>query len=192
MSAIGIYGGTFDPIHLGHLITAQFVKELRGLEKIIFVPAYISPFKKEIKTTGPEHRLEMIRLSIDKKNYFEVSDFEIKNKNLSYTIDTVRFFKRKYDQIELIIGLDNLFEFHKWKKPDEILKLARLIVMKRRTEEKPKSKNEFYNKAVFIDTPLIEINSTEIRERIMDNLPVDFLLTPEVKQYIQKLNLYKD
>lgn len=192
MNAIGIYGGTFDPIHLGHLITAQFVKELRGLEKIIFVPAYISPFKEEIKTTEPEHRLEMIRLSIDKKYYFEVSDFELKNKNLSYTIDTVRFFKKKYDQIELIIGLDNLFKFHKWKEPDEILKLARLIVMKRRTEEKPKSENEFYNKAVFIDTPLIEINSTEIRERITDNLPIDFLVTPEVKQYIKKFKLYKD
>ncbi len=192
MSAVGIFGGTFDPIHVGHLISAQFVKEIRELEKIIFVPAFISPFKGNDKSSEPQDRLEMIKLSIDKIKYFEVSDFEINNKDVSYTINTLKHFKKKYNQVELIIGLDNLFEFHKWKEPEEILKLTKLIVMKRKTEEKPESKNKFYGQAVFIDTPVIEISSTKIRERIKNDLQVDFLVTPEVKKYIYKLNLYKD
>lgn len=192
MNSVGIFGGTFDPIHLGHLITAQFIREVRGLEKIIFVPAFISPFKEDLKSTEAGHRLEMIHLSIDNINYFEVSDFELINKNISYTINTVRFFKKKFENIELIIGLDNLFEFHRWKDPEEILKLAKLLVMKRKTEENLKSKNKFYEEAFFVDTPVIEISSTEIRQRIKKGLPIDFLVTPAVKKYIYGNNLYKD
>ena len=192
MNSVGIFGGTLDPIHLGHLITAQFIREVRGLEKIIFVPAFISPFKEDLKSTEAGHRLEMIHLSIDNINYFEVSDFELINKNISYTINTVRFFKKKFENIELIIGLDNLFEFHRWKDPEEILKLAKLLVMKRKTEENLKSKNKFYEEAFFVDTPVIEISSTEIRQRIKKGLPIDFLVTPAVKKYIYGNNLYKD
>lgn len=191
-NAVGIFGGTFDPIHSGHLITAQSVLEIRNLKKIIFVPAFISPFKQNIKTTEARHRLEMIRLSIKDKKYFDVSDFELKNKNISYTIDTLKYFKKKYDALELLIGYDNIFEFAKWKDPRQIIKLAKLVVIKRSIEKKPRENDIYFKNAVFIDTPIIEISSTDIRRKIKENKPIDFLVSSEVKNYIYKNNLYKE
>jgi nicotinate-nucleotide adenylyltransferase len=190
--AVGVFGGTFDPIHIGHLITAQSVLEMRNLKKIIFVPAYISPFKQNTRTTEGKHRLEMIRISIKENNFFEVSDFELKNKDVSYTIDTLKFLKKKYDNIELIIGYDNIFEFHKWKDPDKIIDFAKLVVLKRKTKNEPKRKDKFYKQAEFLETPIIEISSTDIRERVKNKLSIDFLVTPKVKDYIFKHNIFKD
>ena len=120
MSSIGIIGGTFDPIHFGHLITAQAVKEIRKLEKIIFIPCNISPHKKENESQNSFHRYEMIRQAVQKTKGLEVSDFEINKGGISYTIDTLNYFRKKYQDIELIIGFDNLLKFDSWKDPDEI------------------------------------------------------------------------
>jgi len=133
MSKVGIFGGTFDPIHHGHLITAQSVKELRSLDKIIFMPAFISPHKQHAKASSAEHRLNMIKLALDEIPFFECSEFEIKQHTISYTIDTLREYKNYYEEIDLIIGYDNIFQFHTWKEPDEILKLANVVVLKRKS-----------------------------------------------------------
>ena len=191
MSAIGILGGTFDPIHYGHLITAQVVKEIRKLEKIILVPCHISPHKKDVKNLDDNQRLEMIKLAIRELKGFEVSDFEIKNGGISYTIDTLKFFKNKYQNLELIIGFDNLVKFDSWKEPDKILELSKLIVMKRKIDETPKKKNRFFEKAILVDTPSIEINATQIRQRVKNDLMIDFLVPVKVKEYIYNFNLYK-
>ncbi len=90
MSKVGIFGGTFDPIHLGHLITAQSVREIRNLEKIIFIPAFISPHKSDAKTCSPEDRLNMIKLAMDGISFFDYSDMEIKKGGVSFTVDTLR------------------------------------------------------------------------------------------------------
>ena len=192
MNTIGVFGGTFDPIHLGHLITAQSVKELRSLEKIIFIPAYISPHKTDIASLSSEHRLKMVQLALEGINYFEYSDFELRNETVSYTIDTLRNLKSKYDDIELIIGYDNIFDFKTWKEPDEILKLVKLIVLKRKASIEPDYKDKFYKSAVFVETPTIEISSSEIRRRISKNLPIDFLVPEKVKKYIITNNLYME
>ena len=188
--AIGIYGGTFDPIHLGHLITAQFVLELRNLEKIIFIPCNISPFKQNENHADSMHRLEMTRIAIKNYPQFDYSDFEIKKGAISYTIETLRHLSKTYPKLELIIGFDNLVLFDKWKEPDEIIKLSTLTVLKRRVENKL-ANNKYFSLAKFVETPIIEISSSMIRRRIKNNQPVDFLIPPEVLKYIKTNGLYK-
>ena len=111
MNKVGIFGGTFDPIHLGHLITAQSVREIRKLEKIIFIPSYVSPHKVDVNSASPKDRLEMIKLSIGEISFFDYSEMEINREGVSFTIDTLIEMKKKYDNIEFIIGYDNIFQF---------------------------------------------------------------------------------
>ena len=192
MSKVGIFGGTFDPIHHGHLITAQSVIDLRGLDKIIFIPAYISPHKQNEKASGAEHRLNMIKLAIKDVPFFEYSDFEIKQHSISYTIDTLREINKYYKHIDLIIGYDNIFTFHTWKEPDEILKLADLVVLKRKSSHPLDFVDNYVRAANFVQTRGIEISATDIRQRIHNNLPIHYLVPKEVEQYIIKYNLYKE
>ncbi len=189
MKKVGIFGGTFDPIHIGHLITAQAVKEIRDLSKIIFVPASTSPLKQEIKSALPIHRLEMTKLAIKKYTYFDVSDFEITNRGISYTINTIKYFKEKYGNIELIIGYDNFLIFDKWYKWEDIVSLVNIVVLKRfnETPVRPKVSED---KFIFVDNPTIQITSTMIRERITNNLSIDMFVPQEVNNYIEEKNLY--
>jgi nicotinate-nucleotide adenylyltransferase len=191
MKAVGVLGGTFDPVHLGHLITAQKVLELRNLEKIIFIPCNISPHKTDEKFSSAEQRLEMLNLAIKDVPYFDNSDIELKRSGISYMIDTLTELKKYYPLLELIIGYDNIEKFYTWKNPDEILSTAKLVVMKRKVEKEIETKDKYYQSAIFIETPFIDIKATDIRNRVKNNLPIDFLVTPEVKNYICKNNLYK-
>ena len=190
MSKVGIFGGTFDPIHLGHLITAQSVREIRNLEKIIFIPAFISPHKSDVKTTSAEDRSNMIKLAIDGIPFFDYSDIEIKKGGVSYTIDTLKELKKIYDELEIIIGYDNIFTFYTWKEPDEILKLAKIIVLKRKSSHPPEFEDKYYKHAVFVQTRGIEISATDIRERVKYEMPINFLVPPAVMEYIYKHKLY--
>jgi nicotinate-nucleotide adenylyltransferase len=192
MSKIGIFGGTFDPIHNGHLITAQSVIELRNLEKIIFIPAYISPHKQNEEAASAQHRLNMIKLAIDNVSFFECSDYEIKQHTISYTIDTLREFKKYYDEIDLIIGYDNIFQFHTWNEPDEILKLANVVVLRRKSSHPLEFVDKYVESATFVQTRGIEISATDIRNRVQDNLPIHYLVPKNVEEYIYKNKLYKD
>lgn len=192
MSRVGIYGGTFDPIHIGHLITAQSVREIRHLDKIIFVPAYLSPHKLDIKASSPKHRMNMLKLAIEGVDFFDISDFELKQKNISYTIDTIKELKKIYDEIELLIGYDNIFKFYTWKNPDELLNLVKLVVLKRKSSYPPPYEDKYYNQAEFVQTRGIEISATDIRERVKHGQPINYLVTKEVKDYIFEHNLYKE
>ncbi len=189
--AIGLYGGSFDPIHFGHLITTQSVLEKRNLDQIVFMPSYISPLKQDSEPIKDYHRFEMVKLAIKSIPQFSVSDAEIKNKNVSYTFNTLLELKNKYADIELIIGLDNLLVFEKWYKPDEIIKMCKVIVMKRHSDNLEVSKNKYFEHAIFVETPNIEISSTEIRNRVKNNLPIDFLVPQSVNEYIFQNGLYK-
>jgi nicotinate-nucleotide adenylyltransferase len=190
MPKVGIFGGTFDPIHLGHLITAQSVREIRKLEKIIFIPAFISPHKSDAKTSSAEDRLNMIKLAIDGIPFFDYSDSEIKKGGVSFTIDTLRKLKNSYDELEFIIGYDNIFSFHTWKDPDEIMKLAKIVVLRRKSSHPPQFKDKYYNKSVFVQTRGIEISATDLRERVKKGLPINFLVPPNVLEYINNHKLY--
>ncbi len=192
MSVIGIYGGTFDPIHNGHLITAQAVKEIRNLDKVIFIPANISPFKQQYLSSSGKHRLNMLKLAIENIPYFKCSNFELKKKEISYTINTLMELKKKYDHIELIIGYDNFLSFDKWKSPKIILDNSTVVVLNRKTKVKNESYNKYYSKAVMVETPFIEISGTQIRDRVKNSLPINFLVPEKVKEYIYNFNLYKE
>ncbi len=191
MEKIGIFGGTFDPIHFGHLITAQTLLEKRKLDKIIFVPSYISPHKLNYDYSAPEHRFEMTKLAISLNPKFDISDFEIDRDEISYSYNTVLQFSKMYENIELIIGFDNLVTFDTWHKPDEILELVELVVLKRTFDREIKNPNKYFAEAKFVDTPTIEISATEIRSRVSKNLPIDFFVPQSVSEYIKENNLYR-
>lgn len=192
MKTVGIFGGTFDPIHFGHLITAQTLLENRNLEKIIFVPANIAPHKVMYEYSKPDHRFNMTQLAISSYPFFEVSDFEIKNTDISYTFNTLLEFSKYYESMELIIGFDNLITFDLWHNPDEILKLADLVVLKRTYEKEIKKPNKYFEYAIFEDTPTIEISSTDIRRRVANNIPIDYFVPHTVNNYIKEFRLYTD
>jgi nicotinate-nucleotide adenylyltransferase len=188
---VGVFGGTFDPIHNGHLITAQAVKEIRGLDKIIFIPCHISPHKTDMFTAPDGHRLNMINLALRDVPYFEASSIEIDKQEVSYTVDTLRELKKEYEELELIIGYDNILKFDTWKSPDEIMDIAKLIVLKRKVDtDLSRTMNKYFGMAEFVDTPVIEISATEIRRRVKGNLPINFLVPPQVASYIQENKLY--
>lgn len=192
MKKIGIYGGTFDPIHLGHLITAQAVFEMRKLDKILFIPSFISPLKTDRISSSAKDRLKMLKLAIKDIPHFDYTDMEIKKKNISYTIETVKELKTVYKNIELIIGYDNLIVFDKWKNPDELLKLVTLIVLQRKVNNEKIQRNKYFKHAIFVDTPLVDIRGTDIRERVRFGKSIDFLVPQKVMAYIYKQNLYKE
>jgi nicotinate-nucleotide adenylyltransferase len=191
MSKVGIFGGTFDPIHHGHLITAQSVREIRDLDKIIFIPSFISPHKADVNSASPEHRMNMLKLAVEEVDFFEVSDYEIIKEGISYTIDTLKEFKKKYDELEFIIGYDNIFKFHTWKNPDEIMKTTKILVLKRKSSLPPPHEDKYVKSALFVETRGIEISATDIREKVKQGMPIHYLVPEKVKEYIYSFNLYK-
>ncbi len=192
MKKVGVYGGTFDPIHLGHLITAQSVCEIRRLDKIIFIPSFVSPHKIGRISSSPIHRLNMLKLAVRGYSSFDYSDIELKKKDVSFTIDTIQALKSVYKNIELIIGYDNLITFDTWKEPDKLLKLVKLVVLRRKVKKDISKPSKYFDKAIFVDTPLIEIYGTNIRERVRKKKNINFLVPLKVMAYIYKHNLYKE
>lgn len=192
MKKIGIYGGTFDPIHFGHLITAQSVLEIRKLDKILFIPSFISPLKTDRISSSPKDRISMLKLAIKDIPHFDYTDLEIKKKNISYTIETIKELRKTYKNVELIIGYDNLLVFDKWKNPDELLKLVTLIVLRRKVDNEKNHRNKYFKHAIFVDTPLVDIRGTDIRKRVRSGKSINFLVPQKVMAYIYKQNLYKE
>ena len=190
MEKIAILGGSFNPIHVGHLILANTVCEEFNLDKIIFVPCYIQPLKSNKDFASADDRLAMIKLAIQNNPKFELSDIEIKRKGKSYTVDTLKYFKQKYDDLYFVIGADNIKDFHRWKEPDTILKLAKLIVTNR-GGIKQKIPQRLRGKIIFVcKIPDIEISSTLIRNNIRSNKSIKYLVPEKVEKYIIKNKLY--
>ena len=128
---IALFGGSFDPVHLGHLRIAEDVREFFNLEKIIFIPAYLSPLK-EFSNASAEDRFNMLTLSVKDNPYFEVSDYEIKKGGKSYTIETVEYYEKLLTHKPvLILGSDSFLTLHKWRRPEDLLKKANFIVVGR-------------------------------------------------------------
>lgn len=182
---IFLFGGSFDPIHLGHIIPLIDIKDFLPVKKVIFIPAMIPPFKEGKTITEPEHRINMIKISIKDDDYFDISDFEIKKGGISYTIDTIRYFKNLYNEIGFIIGEDNLKDFKKWKDWKKILKISKVIVLKRKDNS-----GELLQGMKMINTRTIEISSTEIRNRIKEGKEIKHLVKEGVAEYIYKNKLY--
>ena len=186
---IGILGGTFNPVHVGHLILAEEAKEKIGLEKIIFVPTYLPPHKNSSEIASAFDRYEMIKTAIRNNKSLLVSDIEIKRKGKSYTIDTLREFKKKYpnDELFFISGSDLLKYLEEWKDLTEILKMVKFIVATR--PGYPLEKIPHYISTVSIRA--VDISAFEIRKAIKEGKSFRYLVPEAVFNYITKRKLYR-
>lgn len=189
---IGIFGGTFNPPHLGHLIVAERVRTELGLDSIIFIPAFVSPHKQDGESGVPLDRLRMTSLAVVDNEKFQTSDFEINGKTVSYTIKTLEYLKRTRpdDTFFLLIGMDNYHTFHLWKEPKRILELATLVVMNR--PGYPKQVNEVLGtlNTVFVEVPNIDISSSDIRSRVQKGRSIRYLVPTTVESYILEKKLF--
>lgn len=186
---IGILGGTFNPIHIGHLILAEEAREKLKLDKVIFVPAYLPPHKDKSEIAPAKYRYKMIKLAIKKNRYFSVSDMEIKRDGRSYTIDTIREFKKIYGQDELyfIIGSDLLKYLDEWKDLDEIIKMVRFIVATRPGYPLEKIPSHIST----IPIRAMDVSGFEIRKAIKEGKSFRYLVPEAVFKYINRNKLYR-
>lgn len=188
---IGIYGGTFDPPHKAHIAIAKLARKQLSLNKIYFVPAYIPPHKQVFSTAQAKDRIKMVKLAIRGQKEFIASDLELKRGGISYTIDTLKVFKKNHSHSELIliIGADNLAQFRSWKSRKAILQLASLAVYRR------KGFNWIFKnqdiKYYPIKGELSEVSSTEVRKRIRDGLSILSFVPRLVSIYIKQHSLYR-
>ena len=182
----GIFGGNFNPVHTGHLILASDALILLSLEKVLFVPALKSPFKNDIDSAPFKDRYNMLKAATSNKDCFEVLDIEAKRKGISYTYYTLKELLKKEKKLCLLIGEDQATDFRKWYKWEEILKMVDVFVFNRN-----KKKQKYQKGLKKLNSRIIEISSTEIRDKIRKGEPVDHLLPEGVLNYIREHNLYK-
>lgn len=198
---IGIMGGTFDPVHNGHLVLAENARIKFNLDKILFIPTGKPPHKDNNYITSNIHRYNMTLLAINSNPYYFLSSIETQREGITYTIDTIKYLKTKSNSTDFyfILGSDSLYQIHKWKDYEELLSLCNFIVAKRKglddrkLENRIKELSQLYNSNIHIlESPLIEISSTEIRERVKNRLSIKYLVPKAVELYINKNNLYKE
>lgn len=186
---IGIFGGSFDPPHIGHCIIASNAAEQLGLHQVIFIPAFIPPHKKHRATSSARHRLAMTRRAVRGDKRFICSDLEVRRKGVSYTVDTVRAIQRLFPDAELflLIGSDSLEMFPSWKEPRGILKMARLAVYDRPGIG---AKGKGRRRVVSVTGPLMGISSSSIRTLAGQGKSIRFLVPASVERYIRIHRLY--
>jgi nicotinate-nucleotide adenylyltransferase len=191
---LGIFGGTFNPPHLAHLIAAERAVEEYSLDKLLFIPANIPPHKVGHEIAPADDRLAMIRLAAQDNAHFEISDIELKREGKSYTIDTLRELKGIYspDSLYLFIGMDMFAIFDSWYKAEEILSLATVVVMLRPTHDIKAIDSKMRDSVQIMSLPLLEISSTDIRERVSQEKSIQYLVPECVRAYIEERGLYID
>lgn len=199
-SRLGVIGGSFDPIHTGHLLLAEIAREKLGLDRVLFIPAAVSPLKLDAEPRATaKQRAEMLRLAINGNEFFDVDEREIKRGGASYTVDTLQELAAENAASDLyfLMGADSLASFDRWKSPEEICKLARVIVLARGGNAKP----DVQELAKFlpepesaaqqiIAMPQVEISSSDLRQRIGAKQSVRYQIPPAVAAYINAEALY--
>jgi nicotinate-nucleotide adenylyltransferase len=196
---IGLFGGTFDPPHLGHLILASEAYSQLELDRLLWILTPEPPHKREQSITPLEHRLAMVKLSIQGNPKFELSRAELDRPGPHYTLDTVELISRQYPDADItpIIGGDSLMDLPKWNRPRELLQACHWVgVMRRPGEQEDLAVLEndlpgISSKVHYVDAPLLEIASREIRSRIMGGKPFQYYLHPAVYDYINDNHLYQ-
>lgn len=194
---IGIMGGTFDPIHIGHLVAAEEARAQFDLDVVIFMPAGQPAFKEKQEVTQAVHRLMMTELATASNPHFEVSALEIEREGTTYTIDTIRELKKLYPDAELffITGSDAVFDIIGWKNSKELSSLVTFIATTRPgydiEDAKRRHKESILDfKIEWIEVPALSVSSTDLRKRLKEGRPVRYLITRSVLGYIMKNHLY--
>ena len=188
---VGLFFGSFNPIHVGHLVIANYMLEYTDLERIWFVVSPQNPLKKKTSLLDEKQRLHMVILAIGDNNKYKASNIEFKLPQPSYTINTLVHLNEKYPQHQfvLIMGADNLQSFHKWKNQEEILKRYELYVYPRMSNDGGSLKNNARVK--LINAPVMELSSTAIRQAIKDKKDVRYFMPEEAWQYLKSMHFYE-
>lgn len=199
-SKYGIMGGTFDPIHIGHLVIAEEIRNRYELDKVIFIPSGNPPHKDLENVTFAKHRYEMTLLATATNPHFEVSSIEVDREGLTYTVDTIKFLKEKCDddiEFYFITGADAILDLPTWKNVSELLELCKFVAATRpgfdmnKMQTGVEALERKYNKSIYTTVvPALKISSTNIRERIAKGYSVKYLLPEIVENYIYKHNIY--
>lgn len=198
ITRLGVMGGTFNPIHLGHLMIAEEARQAFHLKKVLFVPSYITP-NKDVCGATAEQRLAMTRLATADNPYFTVSDMEMRRRGNSYTVDTLRLLKEIYapsHSLYFISGTDTIHDLHNWNNPEEILSLCQFIGATRpdgseQIDSIISSFGELGKNILKLPVPTMEISSTELRRRIRLGLSVRYMMPSAVVEYIRKNGVYQ-
>ncbi len=193
-----VFGGSFDPVHIGHIVIARDVREEMGAEEVLFVPAHHAPLK-EGHRASPEDRLRMLEIALDGEEGFSIEDYEIKKGGISYTVDTLRYLREKRgDDPYLLLGADSVLKFHLWREPESIVQMAKLIVVDRGGKlgevrnyisERFSSLKEGEN-LFLLKVRRVDISATEIRERIAHGKSIYCLVPEGVRNYRERKGLY--
>lgn len=194
MKKIGLFFGSFNPIHIGHLILGNYILEKSDMDELWFVVSPQNPFKDKKTLLKDHNRLEMVNLAITNYPKMRVSDIEFSLPKPSYTVDTLTYLREKYPdhQFSLIMGEDNLAGLQRWKNADFLVKNYQIIVYPRVVnDEKEASDYLRHNNINLIKAPIIELSATEIRTMIKENKNVRPMLPPEVFDYLDGSNFYK-
>ena len=190
MTKLGIFGGSFDPVHLGHLLVAQAAIEELGLDRLFFIPAAQSPFKPESRPAPANERLRLLRLALAGKSWCEIDGQEIERGGISYTMDTVRDYARRFPQAQLfyLIGADNVPQLPQWREAAELARLAEFVVIPRPGQETVSFPPPFRGR-LLTGFPL-GVSSLQIRARVKAGLPIDHLVPAIVAEAIRNNRLY--
>lgn len=188
---IGVFGGTFDPPHLGHLVVASDACEALGLGRVLWVPSAVPPHKLRTVQAPAEARLEMVRAAIGGDPRFEADDLELRRAGPSYTVDTLRELAARHpgDELVLLIGADNLREIPGWREPAEILRLARVAVLSRDGAGVPP---DAPIPAPAVAVPRVDVSATEVRRRAAAGETIRYLVPDAVRALVERRGLYRE
>ncbi len=193
---VGVFGGTFDPIHFGHLIVAEAIRERCRLDTIIFLPARLHALKDNQRIESAQHRVKMLQLAIKGYPEFVMNDIEIRRDEVSYTVDTMSRLREEFpdDQYErfFLMGSDNVEQLHRWKEPQRLLETCSIIAFGRAGVAETYRNSPFFDQLQFVDVPQIDISSTIVRDRCRSGESIRFLVPPEVRNYIEDKALYRE
>lgn len=196
---IGVLGGTFDPIHNGHLEIAEAARARLGLAAVYFVPAGQTPLKEDGAILAAEHRVEMVRLAIAGHPHFKLSTIEMERPGLSYTVDTINELKNSLgieNELYFILGWDSLAQFPRWKEPKRIIEVGCLVAIPRPGYSRSDLKEleaavpGISERLIILEGPVVDISATQIRRRVALGLPIVHLVPASVAEYIEKNKLY--
>jgi nicotinate-nucleotide adenylyltransferase len=188
---IGLFFGSFNPVHNGHLIIANYICETTELEKVWMVVSPQNPFKQKDKMLSEYDRLHLINLAIENNTNLKASDVEFKLPRPSYTIDTLVYLQEKFPQhqFSLIMGGDNLSNLHKWKNYELILERYDIYIYRRKGSEAGLLDN--HPKIHFLDVPMLDLSATFIRENLKKGISMQYFMPDKVYEYIKEMNWYK-
>ncbi len=209
--AIGIFGGTFDPVHIGHLRVAEEIRESFSLERVFFVPAYIPPHKRDKQISGIDQRIEMLKIAIRNNPFLRLSEMEVKRGGISYTIETIETFGKKYGGTFFIIGLDAFLEIQTWHRYRELFSRTNFIIMLRPLDHEASGLDivpeavrgaveridestlqHFSGTRIYLHrVTQLDVSSTKIRDASKNARSIRYLVPDKVERFINQRGLYK-